>query len=297
MGSSRRGMFRAAARSVARAGFEVAETKKSAEHVLKPPASAFSDQEQLRYSRQFVLDGWGEAEQLNLRDASALVIGAGALGGPVAQTLVGAGVGRVGIVDHDAVEVSNLPRQHLHSMTDIGMPKVHSAVAKLQMANTEVLVEPYLMRVEPDNVDGLIVGHDLVVDCTDAFDTRYLVNRACCDAGVDLVEGGVGGVAGLMLAIRPGESACYRCAFPAPPPPGNRPSCAEQGLLSPAAGVVGSLMGFEALKLLSGWGEPQLDAFTQVDLATGTFLHVSTSRRADCPDCGDPEDAGPVSAA
>jgi molybdopterin/thiamine biosynthesis adenylyltransferase len=278
-------MFRSAMRSAARAGIEAAEAKRMAEDALKPAESPFSDAELERYSRQFALDGWGEAEQLGLRDASVLVIGAGALGGPVAHALVGAGVGRLGLVDDDVVQLSNLHRQPLHLMTDIGRPKVHSAVAKLQVVNTDVMVEPYQMRVDAENADGLIVGHDLVVDCTDSFDTRYLLNRACCDSGVDLVEGGVVGDAGLVFSIRPGVSACYRCAFPEPPPADAQPTCAQAGILAPAAGVVANLMAFEALKALSGYGEPALDEFTQVDLGTGAVTHVATSRREDCPDC------------
>lgn len=287
MSSSRRGMFRAAARAAAKAGVEVAEAKQLAEDSLKPPKSPFSDQELERYSRQLALDGWGEAEQLGLRDASVLVIGAGALGGPVAHALVGAGTGRLGIVDADFVQVSDLHRQPLHSMQTIATPKAHSAAATLQMVNTEVMVEPYQMRVDAENAAGLIVGHDLVVDCSDTFETRYLINRACCEAGVELVEGGVVGLAGLVFAIRPGESACYRCAFPEPPPADAQPTCAQAGILSPAAGVVANLMAFEALKFLAGFREPVLDAFTQVDVGTGEVTRVATARRDDCPDCGD----------
>jgi adenylyltransferase/sulfurtransferase len=131
----------------------------------------------------------------------------------------------------------------------------------------------------------MLEGTDLVVDCTDAFATRYAVNAACCAAGVALVEGGVVGTSGLVMAIRPGETACYRCAFPAPPPAGAVPTCAQAGVLGPAAGVIGSLQALEAMKLLAGL--PALtDAFLQVDLATHDFLSVAVRRREDCPDCG-----------
>ena len=132
----------------------------------------------------------------------------------------------------------------------------------------------------------MLEGADLVVDCSDSFETRYEVNAACCAARIPLVEGGVIGLSGLVMAIRPGVSACYRCAFPEPPPPGSAPSCAEAGVLGPAAGVIGSLQALEALKLLGGLEGALLDAFLQVDLHDHTFLRVSTSRRADCPDCG-----------
>jgi molybdopterin/thiamine biosynthesis adenylyltransferase len=251
-----------------------------------PEAPAIPDDDLERYSRQLVLPEWSERAQLALHGASVLVVGAGALGSPVALYLAGAGVGRLGIVDGDEVELSNLHRQHLHYTPDIGVAKVQSAAAKLRFLNPGVVVEPYEVRLEPENAAALIEGGDLVVDCSDSFATRYAVNAACCAAGVPLVQGGVIGTSGLVMAIRPGESACYRCAFPDPPPPGAAPSCAEAGVLGPAAGVIGSLQALEALKLLTGVGEPLLDAFLQADLATHTFLRVAVTRRADCPDCG-----------
>ena len=140
------------------------------------------------------------------------------------------------------------------------------------------------MRIDADNAADVIAGLDLVVDCSDTFATRYALNAACCAAGVPLVEGGVAGFSGLVMAIRPGESACYRCAFPAPPT--HAASCAQAGILGPAAGVIGSLQALEALKLLGGVGEPLVGAFLQVDLASHEFVRVTVARRADCPDCG-----------
>ena len=199
-----------------------------------------------RYSRQLVLPEWSEAAQRALGDASVLVVGAGALGSPVATYLAGAGVGRLGIVDDGDVELSNLHRQHLHFTPDLGVPKAHSAAAKLGFLNPEIVVEPYQA---PFNA-AMVEGQDLVVDCTDSFEARYAINAACCAAGVPLVEGGVVGLSGLVMAIRPGETACYRCAFPHAP--AGAASCAEAGVLGPAAGVIGSLQALEALKLLAG---------------------------------------------
>jgi adenylyltransferase/sulfurtransferase len=142
------------------------------------------------------------------------------------------------------------------------------------------------VRFEAANAAALVEGHDLVVDCSDSFETRYAVNAACCAAGVALVEGGVVGTSGLVMAIRPGATACYRCAFPDAPPPGAAPSCAEAGVLGPAAGVIGSLQALEAIRLLTGVGEPLTDAFLQVDLADLGFVRVAVRRRAGCPDCG-----------
>jgi molybdopterin/thiamine biosynthesis adenylyltransferase len=235
-----------------------------------------------RYSRQLVLPQWSEAAQRALEDASVLVVGAGALGSPVATYLAGAGVGRLGVVDDGAVELSNLHRQHLHFTPDVGVPKAHSAVSKLSFLNPDIVIEPYQAAFN----EAMLEGIDLVVDCTDAFATRYAINAACCGAGIPLVEGGVVGMSGLVMAIRPGETACYRCAFPQAPPEGAVPTCAQAGVLGPAAGVVGSLQALEALKLLAGL--PALtDAFLQVDLATHDFLRVTVRRRDDCPDCGD----------
>ncbi len=262
--SSRRGFFRELARDVAA--------------VTTPPAAPEPDLDVERYSRQLVLPEWSAAAQRALGAASVLVVGAGALGSPVALYLSGAGIGRLGIVDSDDVELSNLHRQHLHFTPDLGVAKAHSAAAKLGFLNPEIVVEPYQA---PFNA-AMLEGQDLVVDCTDSFEARYAINAACCAARVPLVEGGVVGLSGLVMAIRPGETACYRCAVPQAPE--GAASCAEAGVLGPAAGVIGSLQALEALKLLAGL--PALtDAFLQVDLLSLDFLRVTVKRRADCPDC------------
>ena len=220
-----------------------------------------SDLELERYSRQLVMPEWSGAAQERLRSASAVVVGAGALGSPVGLYLAAAGVGRIGIVDSDPVELSNLHRQPLHFTPDIGLPKAENAAVKLRALNPEV------------------------VDCADTFDTRYLVNDACCAQAIPLVEGAVLGLSGQVMTIRPGESACYRCAFPDPPPPGAVPSCREAGVLGAMAGIVGSIQALEALKLLGGVGRPLLDRILQVDGATMEHTLISTARRDDCPSC------------
>jgi molybdopterin/thiamine biosynthesis adenylyltransferase len=260
---------------------ELATTARDVARGDEAAAPARADEPALeRYSRQLVLPEWSEAAQRALAEASVLVVGAGALGSPVAAYLAGAGVGRLGIVDDGDVELSNLHRQHLHFTPDIGVPKAHSAVAKLGFLNPDVVIEPYQARFSA----AMVEGQDLVVDCADSFETRYAVNAACCAARVPLVEAGVTGLSGLVMAIRPGETACYRCAFPHPP--AAAPSCAEAGILGPAAGVIGSLQALEALKLLAGLPDPLTDAFLQVDLAAHAFVRVRVSRRDDCPDCG-----------
>jgi molybdopterin-synthase adenylyltransferase len=272
--NSRRGFFRELA--------SVVSTAKDAVEPAPPPFDLTAAEIE-RYSRQLVLPEWGAAAQLAVTEASVLVIGAGALGAPVALYLAGAGVGRIGILDDDAVELSNLHRQLLHFTPDLGAPKAESAAAKLRYLNPDIVVEPYQVRAGTENAGALVEGQDLVVDCSDSFATRYAVNAACCAAGVRLVEAGVLGMAGMVMSVKPGRTACYRCAFPSAP--ADAPRCADAGVLGPAAGVVGSLQALEAMKLLTGVAPAVTDGFLQVDLATSEFLRVHVGRRADCPDC------------
>jgi adenylyltransferase/sulfurtransferase len=244
-----------------------------------------TEREVERYSRQLVLPEWSGAVQERLAGANAVVIGAGALGSPAATYLACAGVGRLGIVDGDYVEISNLQRQPLHFTPDNQAPKAESAAQKLGVLNTEIAVEPYPVTVDADNAEAIVAGADVVVDCTDSFETRYIVNDACCSLRVPLVEGGVLGFSGMVMAIRPGETACYRCAFPKPPPPGSVPSCREAGILGAVAGVLGSLQALEALKLLTGVGAPPGDAIVQLDGLTLQQTIVRTSRREGCTAC------------
>jgi len=242
--------------------------------------------EEERYARQLVLPEWSEEAQERLKASAALVVGAGALGSPAAQYLAAAGVGRLGVVDEDDVELSNLSRQVLHYTPDVGVPKASSAVAKLRFLNPDIVIEPYPARVDRANAEAMVTGQDVVVDGSDTFATRYALNDACVAAGVALVEGGVLGLHGIVMSIRPRESACYRCAFPRAPA-GTAPTCATAGVLGPVAGVVGSLQALEALKLLTGVGEPLLDRWLEVDGGGARFEEVRTARRPDCPACGD----------
>jgi molybdopterin-synthase adenylyltransferase len=276
--SDRRAFFKQLA-SAARDAAQASPAELAEADVATPETPETPDPWLDRYSRQLVLPEWSEAAQRALADASVLVVGAGALGSPVATYLAGAGVGRLGIVDDGDVELSNLHRQHLHFTPDLGIPKAQSAAAKLKFLNPDIVIEPYQAAFNP----GMLTGQDLVVDCTDSFAARYAINAACCAHRIPLVEAGVVGMSGLVMAIKPGESACYRCAFPAEP--AHAPSCAEAGVLGPAAGVIGSLQALEALKLLAGL-DALTDAFLHLDLATLDVLRVIVCRRADCPDCG-----------
>src|SRR3954466_15636682 len=169
-----------------------------------------SEAELERYSRQLVLPEWSGAAQESLREASAIVVGAGALGSPVATYLAAAGVGHIGVGDHDAVEPSHLPRQPLHFTPDLGLPKAGNAVVKLSALNPEVQVDQYPVRLDEVNAEAIVMGASVVVDCSDSFETRYVVNDACCAQGVPLVEAGVLGVDGLVMAIVPGATPCHR---------------------------------------------------------------------------------------
>lgn len=244
---------------------------------------ALSDREIERYARQLVLPEWSGATQERLRDATAIVIGAGALGSPAAVYLAAAGVGRIGVVDGDWVEISNLQRQFLHYTPDIDAQKSESAAQKLAVFNTEIVVEPYPVELDSGNAEPIVMGADVVLDCTDTFETRYLVNDACCAQRVPLVEAGALGFGGMVMAIRPGETACYRCAFPKAPP--DAPRCRDAGILGAVAGVIGSLQALEALKLLTGIGELPGDRIIQFDGLTLQQLLVRTSRRPDCSAC------------
>jgi molybdopterin-synthase adenylyltransferase len=245
-----------------------------------------SDAELIRYSRQLVMPEWSGAAQERLRSASAMVIGAGALGCPAATYLVAAGVGRVGVVDGDEIELANLHRQPLHLTPDVGARKADNTAIKLGFLNPEVVVEPFPARIEAANAQALLEGSDVVVDCSDSFATRYLVNDTCCALGIPLVEAGLLGLSGLVTSIRPGESACYRCAFPTEPAPGSVPTCREAGVLGAIGGIVGSWQALEAVKLLTGVGEPLVDRILQLDGAATAPMTIVTRRREDCPACG-----------
>jgi adenylyltransferase/sulfurtransferase len=246
---------------------------------------SFSPGELDRYSRQLVMDDWSGVAQKALKSSRAMVIGAGALGSPVAAYLAAAGVGQLGVVDGDQVELSNLHRQPLHFTPDIGSSKAGSAAAKLGLMNPEVMIEAYPARVDEANAEAIVMGADVVVDCTDSFESRYAINDACCAQAVPLVEGGVVAFDGLVMSIRPGESACYRCAFPDPPPADARRSCRSAGVLGAMAGLIGCVQALEALKLLSGVGEPLLDRFLTLDGSDMSQTLVATQRRSGCPAC------------
>ena len=247
----------------------------------------FTKEQIARYSRQLILPEVGVQGQERLRDASVLIVGAGGLGCPSALYLAAAGVGTVGLIDQEAVALSNLHRQVLHTTDAVGRPKTHSAKARLAALNPEVSVVAIQERLTPGNARRLLQPYDLVLDGSDNFPTRYLVNDACVLLGKPLVHGGVVHFGGQVMTVLPGRSACVRCVFPEPPQPGAIPSCQEAGVLGTAAGLLGSLMAHEALKVLLDLGEPLVDRLLVFEGKASRFRDVRVRRNPGCAVCGD----------
>lgn len=239
-----------------------------------------------RYARQILLPEVGGAGQDRLAKARVLIVGAGGLGSPAALYLAGAGVGELTLVDNDPVDVSNLHRQILHGTADLGAPKVRSARRRLSDLNPRVTLKALNKRLVPPNAPGLFRGHDLILDGSDNFDTRYLVNDTAVSLGIPLVWGAVLRWEGQAMTVVPGRSACYRCLFPEPPDPAVAPSCADGGILGPIAGVIGALMAAEALKVLLGAGVPLTGRLLQYDGRAARFRERAANRRRNCPSCG-----------
>ena len=239
-----------------------------------------------RYSRQLILPEIGVKGQERLRHSSVLLVGAGGLGSPVALYLAGAGVGTLGLMDEEPVALSNLHRQILHDTRTVGRPKAESAQARVAALNPDVAVRAYAERLTAANANARLAPYDVIVDGSDNFPTRYLVNDACVLLGKPLVHGGVVHLRGQVFTVLPRQSACFRCVFPEPPPAGAVPGCQEAGVMGTAAGVLGSLMAHEALKLLLGLGEPLADRLLAFDGRTSRFREVPVRRDAGCAVCG-----------
>jgi molybdopterin/thiamine biosynthesis adenylyltransferase/rhodanese-related sulfurtransferase len=250
--------------------------------------SALDDEKLARYSRHLLIPEVGIAGQERLLEASILLIGAGGLGSPAGLYLAAAGVGRIGIVDDDTVDASNLQRQVLHSTAELGERKAESARRTLEDLNPDVEVVTYEERLSSENVDRILSeGWELVVDGADNFPTRYLLNDASVWHGIPVVHGSIYRFEGQATVFKPYEGPCYRCLFPQPPPPELAPSCAEGGVLGVLPGVIGSLQANEALKLALEIGEPLVGRLLLFDALTATFSEVSIRRDPNCPVCGD----------
>ena len=247
---------------------------------------ALSDEERLRYGRHLSLPEVGEAGQLRLKQARVLIVGAGGLGSPAALYLAAAGVGHLGLVDFDRVEGSNLQRQVLYGSRDVGRPKLEAARDRLHDLNPHVAVELHAARLDRGNALSLVGAHDLVLDGTDNFATRYLVNDACVLAGRPNVYASISRFDGQASVFATADGPCYRCLHPEPPPPGLVPSCAEGGVLGVLPGLLGTIQATEALKLLLGVGEPLIGRLLLVDALGMRFQSLKLRRDPACPACG-----------
>lgn len=261
---------------------EARDDVKSRSHDLPDLASS----EILRYSRHLILPEVGLDGQKKLKAARVLVVGAGGLGSPLALYLAAAGVGTLGLVDFDVVDLTNLQRQVLHGTKDVGRSKLQSAIDRLRDVNPHVTVEPFEVRLTSDNALEIVEAFDVVVDGTDNFATRYLVNDACVLTGRPNVYGSIFRFEGQASVFATPDGPCYRCLFREPPPPGLVPSCAEGGVLGVLPGLIGTIQATEAIKLVLGIGEPLIGRLLLVDALRMQIRTVRLRRDPECPACG-----------
>jgi len=251
----------------------------------------FSKDELDRYARHIILPGVGAVGQRKLLEAKVLVVGAGGLGSPVLLYLAAAGVGTLGIVDFDKVDLSNLQRQVLHATKDVGMPKTASARSQLGRLNPHINIEVYPERLNSENALNIFEPYNLIVDGSDNFPTRYLVNDACVLMNKPLLYGAMSQFEGQLslfhAPLEEGMGPCYRCLFPVPPQPGTVPNCAEAGVFGALPGVAGSLMAVEAIKYLIGLGKSLAGVLLHYDALYNEMRRVSLSRNPQCAVCGD----------
>ncbi len=245
-----------------------------------------SREEMLRYSRHLLIPEVGMTGQKKLKAAKVLIIGAGGLGSPAGMYLAAAGVGTIGLVDFDVVDVTNLQRQLLHSTDDIGRSKLDSARETLAGINPHIAIETYEERLTSKNALNIFAGYDVIVDGTDNFPTRYLVNDACVLLGKPNVYGSILRFDGQVSVFDARRGPCYRCLYPAPPPPGLVPSCAEGGVLGILPGIIGTLQALEVLKLILGEGEPLIGRFILFDALKFAFRELKLRKDPACPVCG-----------
>lgn len=249
-----------------------------------------SDEQLMRYARHVVLEEVGEEGQIKLLESKVLVIGAGGLGSPVLMYLAAAGVGTLGIVDDDEVDITNLQRQIVHGTEDIGRPKVDSARARLESINPEVEIRTYPYRITPANALELIADYDLVLDGCDNFETRYMINDACYFSKTPLVSAALLRFEGQLTTIRAyedGDAPCYRCIFPNPPAPGMVPRCEQAGIFGAVAGVLGTMQATEALKALLGLGRSLSGRLVLYDAMNSDMRSLKVKRDPGCALCGE----------
>ena len=247
----------------------------------------FTDEQIERYSRHIILPEVGGSGQQKMLEARVLLLGAGGLGSPAAYYLAAAGIGNLGIVDFDRVDLSNLQRQIIHSTERIGMLKTESAKKTIQALNPDVNVTLYNEKMDSSNIMSLIKDYDYVVDGSDNFPTRYLVNDACVMKNKTLIHDSIYRFEGQVTIFKPGDGPCYRCLYPEPPPPGMVPNCQEGGVLGVLAGVIGNLQVVEVLKLILGIGKPLVGKLLIYDALNTEFRSLRLRRDANCPICGE----------
>ncbi len=245
----------------------------------------FNDTQIERYSRHIILPHVGGKGQKKLLQSKVLVIGTGGLGSPALFYLAAAGVGTLGIVDDDEISLSNLQRQILHTTPEIGTSKTDSAAKKLNAINPDVHVVQHQTRVDASNIMQILEAYDLVVDATDNFPARFLINDACVMSKKPLIHAGIFRFEGQILTIIPGKGPCYRCLFPEPPPPGLVPGCHEAGILGCVAGVMGTIQATEAIKVLLDLGEPLIGRMLTFDALEMNFRRITVPRDNDCAVC------------
>jgi adenylyltransferase/sulfurtransferase len=253
---------------------------------LVEPAASLTVEEVQRYSRHLIIPDVAMAGQKRLKNARVLAVGAGGLGSPVLMYLAAAGVGTLGIVDFDVVDESNLQRQIIHGQSDVGRLKAESARDTIQGINPFVEVRLHTERLDSTNVMDIFAGYDLIVDGTDNFATRYLVNDACVLLGKPYVWGSIYRFDGQASVFWADHGPCYRCLYPEPPPPGMVPSCAEGGVLGVLCATIGSIQATEAIKVLTGVGEPLVGRLMVYDALEMTFRTVTVRKDPECPLCG-----------
>jgi len=247
---------------------------------------ALTPDQRRRYSRHLLIPEVGEEGQRKLLDAKVLLVGAGGLGSPAALYLAAAGVGTLGIIDADVVDDSNLQRQILHTTDRVGMPKVESARIAIEGINPDVKVIQHEVHLDQSNVLDIFSGYDIILDGTDNFATRYLINDACVLLGKPNAHGSIFRFEGQATTFVPGEGPCYRCLFPTPPPPELAPSCAEAGVLGLLPGTIGIIQATEVAKLILGIGEPLVGRLLTYDALAMEFRELRLSRDPACPMCG-----------
>ncbi|HXF75072.1 MAG TPA: HesA/MoeB/ThiF family protein [Methylomirabilota bacterium] len=246
-----------------------------------------------RYSRQIMVPDLGGKAQIRLRQSKVLVIGAGGLGSPAALYLAAAGVGALGIIDPDKVELSNLQRQILHATPDIGRHKVESAKSQLAALNPDVEITAYVARFEANNAAEIAAGYDFIIDGSDNFDTKFLVNDVAIQLGIAFSHAGIVRLQGQTMTVIPGKTACYRCLFQAPPPLEEILNCQASGVLGAVAGTIGTIQATEAIKYLAGFEEGLLtDRLLVYDAKSMKFRDVSVARNPECASCGAEKKSG-----